>query len=57
MGLILMAATMIGLIALLPAWPYSRRWGFAPSGVCAVLLLLVLMLMLFGVLWPPLWAE
>lgn len=27
------------IIATVPAWPYSRGWGYVPSGVCAVILL------------------
>ena len=57
MGLVLMGVVMIVLIGCLPAWPYSRRWSFAPSGVCAFLLLIVLMLMWFGVMGPPLRAR
>ncbi|HZD03375.1 MAG TPA: DUF3309 family protein [Longimicrobiales bacterium] len=30
------------LLGALPAWPYSRRWGFAPSGIITFLLLILL---------------
>lgn len=52
MGLILMGVMMVALIGCLPAWPYSRRWSFGPSGVCAAVLLIVLLLMWFGVMGP-----
>jgi hypothetical protein len=29
-----------------PAWPYARRWGYAPTGILGVLVLVVLLLML-----------
>ena len=32
-----------------PAWPYSRGWGYAPSGTLGALLLVLLLLMLFNV--------
>ena len=54
MGLVLMGDFMAALIACAPAWPYSRRWGFGPAGVCALLLLSVLMLMAIGVIGPAL---
>lgn len=57
MGLILMGVIMAALIACVTAWPYSRRWGFGPSGVCALLLLSVLMLMGLGVIGPALLAP
>lgn len=43
---VLLVVLLIMLLGALPAWPYSRSWGFAPSGgigaVLAVLLILVL---------------
>ena len=33
------------LIAVVPAWPYSRRWGFYPSGGVAAILLLTMVLL------------
>jgi hypothetical protein len=57
MGLILMGILMAALIACVPAWPYSRRWGFGPASVCALLLLSILMLMGFGVIGPVLRAP
>jgi len=31
-----------------PAWPYSRSWGYYPSGGLGVLLLIVLLFMFLG---------
>ena len=36
------------LVGALPAWPYSRGWGYYPSGVSGVLLLVVVVLLLTG---------
>jgi hypothetical protein len=36
------------LMAVVPAWPYSREWGYAPSGILGTVLLAVLVLVLFG---------
>jgi len=35
-------------LAVLPAWPYSRAWGVFPSGLVAVIILMLLLLMFFG---------
>jgi hypothetical protein len=47
MSTILLIVLVLLLIGVAPAWPYSREWGYAPSGllgtVVAVLLLLVLL--------------
>jgi hypothetical protein len=32
----------------LPAYPYSRGWGYGPTGVPSVLLVIVLVLLLLG---------
>lgn len=36
------------VIALLPAWPYSRGWGYYPSGGLGLVLLILVVLLLFG---------
>lgn len=36
------------LLGSLPAWPYSRDWGYSPAGgVGSVLLILLLLVILF----------
>ena len=32
----------------LPAWPHSRNWGYGPSGISGLLLLVLIILMLTG---------
>lgn len=46
MGLILLILLIVLLIGGLPNWPYSRRWGYAPSGVLGTLLIILLILIL-----------
>jgi hypothetical protein len=36
------------LLAVLPSWPYSRGWGYYPSGALGVILLIVVVLALLG---------
>ena len=36
------------LLGTIPAWPYSRDWGYSPSGVVAAILAIVLILMVLG---------
>jgi hypothetical protein len=36
------------LIGTLPAWPYSRGWGYYPSGGLGLILVIVIILALLG---------
>lgn len=36
------------LIGAVPSWPYSRAWGYGPSGIVGVILVVVLILLLMG---------
>lgn len=38
------------LIGALPSWPYSRAWGYGPSGLLGTLLVVLIILWLLGVL-------
>ena len=45
---ILLIALGLVVLGLLPAWPYSREWGYYPSGFTGVALLVLLGLLLVG---------
>lgn len=47
-GTILLIVLILLLLGAVPAWPYSRGWGYYPSGLVGVLLLVVVVLMLAG---------
>jgi hypothetical protein len=47
-GTILLIALILLLLGAIPAWPYSRSWGYYPSGFVGVLLLVVIVLLLAG---------
>jgi hypothetical protein len=49
MGLILLIVLIILLLGAVPAWPYSRNWGYGPSGGVGLLLIIVLVLLLLKV--------
>jgi hypothetical protein len=48
MGTILLVILILLLVGALPAWPYSRGWGYAPSGGLGTILLILLILVLLG---------
>jgi hypothetical protein len=52
MGLILTLILVLLLLAALPTWPYSRSWGYGPSGLAVVLLVvLIVLIMTQSVVW------
>ncbi len=48
MGLVLLIVLIVLLVGGLPTWPYSRQWGYGPSGGIGTLLLILLILVLLG---------
>ena len=36
------------LIGAIPSWPYSRGWGYGPSGIVGVILVILLILLFLG---------
>jgi uncharacterized protein DUF3309 len=49
MGLILLIILIILLLGAVPAWPYSRNWGYGPSGGLGLLVVIVVILLLMRV--------
>lgn len=45
---ILVVVLVLLLLGVIPAWPHSRSWGYAPSGVLGLIVLVLLILMLTG---------
>ena len=45
---ILIIILIIVLIGTLPNWPYATGWGYGPSGLVGVLLVILLVLVLTG---------
>lgn len=47
-GTILLVILILLLIGALPAWPYSRGWGYYPSGIAGVVVIVLVILLLVG---------
>jgi len=45
---LLLVLLILLLVGALPSWPYSRSWGYYPSGIASVLLIVVVVLLLTG---------
>lgn len=47
-GTVLLIILILLLIGALPAWPYSRGWGYYPTGGLGLVLIVLLILVLMG---------
>jgi Protein of unknown function (DUF3309) len=48
MSTLLLIILILLLIGALPTWPYSRSWGYYPSGGLGLILLILIILALAG---------
>ncbi|MCT8988821.1 DUF3309 domain-containing protein [Chelativorans sp. SCAU2101] len=48
LGTILIIILILILIGAIPSWPYSRSWGYGPSGIIGIILIIILILALMG---------
>lgn len=48
MSTILIILLVLILLAAIPTWPYSRSWGYVPSGVIGLLLLILIIMAVTG---------
>lgn len=45
---ILVVILVLALVGALPTWPYSRGWGYYPSGGVGLIVLILVILLLMG---------
>ena len=45
---VLLVVLILLLVGAIPSWPYSRGWGYGPSGILGIVLIVVLILALTG---------
>lgn len=48
MTTLLLIILVILLVGAAPAWPHSRNWGYGPSGVLGLVLIVLLIMALLG---------
>lgn len=47
-GTILLIILILILVGALPSWPYSRGWGYYPSGIVGIIVVVLIVLLLMG---------
>jgi hypothetical protein len=48
LGTVVIVILILMLIGVLPTWPHSASWGYAPSGALGTILIVLLVLVLLG---------
>jgi hypothetical protein len=45
---ILLIVLVLLLLGVVPAWPHSRGWGYGPSGIVGILVIILILMLLTG---------
>jgi hypothetical protein len=48
MGTILLVVLVLILIGVLPTWNHSRSWGYGPTGITGLIVLVLIILLFTG---------
>ena len=48
LGMILLIVLILAVMGVIPAWPHSRSWGYAPSGVVSLVVVVLLVMLVTG---------
>ena len=47
-GTIILIILILALVGMIPVWPHSLSWGYAPSGGVGLIVLILVILFLMG---------
>jgi hypothetical protein len=47
-GTILLIVLVLILVGAIPAWPHSKSWGYGPSGIVGLIVVVLLILLVLG---------
>lgn len=48
MRTLVLVIVILLLVGAFPSWPYSRNWGYYPSGILGLVLIILLILLIMG---------
>ena len=48
LGMVLLIVLVLALLGVIPSWPHSRSWGYAPGGVLGLVLVVVVIMLVTG---------
>ena len=47
-GIVILVVLLLILVGALPTWGHSRSWGYTPSSIVGLLLVILIVLLLMG---------
>lgn len=48
LGTLLLIVLILMLVGVVPTWPHSRAWGYGPSGLLGLVVVVLLIMMVMG---------
>ena len=48
LGTILLIILILILIGVFPTWPHSTNWGYGPSGVLGLVVIIIIVMLVMG---------
>ena len=48
LGTIVLIILILLVIGAIPSWPYSQGWGYGPSGLLGIVVIIMIVLLLTG---------
>jgi hypothetical protein len=48
LGTVLLIVLVLALLGVIPTWPHSKGWGYAPSGVVGLLVVILIVMLVMG---------
>ena len=45
---IILVILILALIGVIPVWPHSRAWGYAPGGIVGLVVIVLVVMFLMG---------
>jgi hypothetical protein len=48
LGMVLLIVLVLVVLGVIPTWPHSRGWGYGPSGVVGLLVVVLIVMLVTG---------
>ena len=48
LGTVLLIVLVLALLGVIPTWPHSKGWGYAPGGVVGLLVVVLVVMLVTG---------
>jgi hypothetical protein len=48
LGTVLLIVLVLALLGVIPTWPHSKSWGYGPSGLVGLLVVILIVMLVMG---------